>query len=391
MRDTYLLGGIFRDRFSLRIGFLRIFILAISYIVGKKFSRIKFQLSFIFLLFRRLGVFCRSNLLIIFFSYETSLIPIRIIIIVWGSYAERTKGVLLLFIYTLVFSLPFLVILLNIYNSEGSWDICTLINTSKVLNEFSRMLLFMVFAVKLPLLGLHWWLPVAHVEAPTFGSIILARILLKLGGVGLYRFKFLLDLEVINKLIFMFYGIFVIAVFICCRQTDFKKLIAYRSVFHIRVVPALFFINTTFGDKAALVVILIHGVVRPLLFFSVGIAYSTCSTRITYSLTGQFSKFPDAIFLFGLVFVMALPTPPFASFLREIFIFLRIGTYINLLLIALSVGVVFSLVYNLNWFITIIEKNNSFRGNFNFTYDSLLIYFFLGILNIVFLGFIFIL
>jgi len=181
------------------------------------------------------------------------------------------------------------------------------------------------FAVKLPVYGLHYWLPIAHVEAPTFGSIVLAGLLLKIGGCGLLRALPLLTPSIRN-LVRGLLGYLIISVIVSsivtCHQSDFKRLVAYSSVVHITLVVLLVLTPSALSLKALLMLIVFHGLVSPMLFYLVGAIYNAYGTRVIYLLRGLVFLNPLFAFLTTLSFTLAIPVPPFAPFVGEVLLFI---------------------------------------------------------------------
>jgi len=223
----------------------------------------------------------------------------------------------MIFIYTSVFTFPFLYIILNLFFIVGSLKIGFIYF---YLDPFFTIIVFFTFAVKLPIYGLHYWLPIAHVEAPTFGSILLAGILLKLGGVGLLRFSFFLDLIFLKFRILGYLLIFLlVSTFICCFQSDFKRLVAYSSVSHIICIPIILLRSRLVGVKGILFLIFMHGFSSPILFILVGIYYFVFNTRQHIFIRGVSIFRPFLSLISILVFFFSVSAPPFPRFLSEIF------------------------------------------------------------------------
>jgi len=209
--------------------------------------------------------------------------------------------------------------------------------------------IFMCFAVKLPIYGIHYWLPIAHVEAPTFGSVILASILLKLGGVSLLRLINIMNILEINYYLLSYFIIFtVFRTIICCFQSDFKRLIAYSSVSHIIVIPFLVFSSNILSIKTTLIIILFHGLSSSLIFLSVGILYFIFSSRLLILIRGLILLSPLLSFIFILTFFYTLSAPPFPSYVAEVF-FLISSFYLSHKIIIVFLPFIFlGLVYNIN-------------------------------------------
>lgn len=221
-------------------------------------------------------------------------------------------------------------------------------STFKV-SYLTSMFIFLCFAVKLPIYGLHYWLPIAHVEAPTFGSVILARILLKLGGVGLYRLIPLIDIEFMQSYTLRYFILFTIfSTVVCCFQSDFKRLIAYSSVAHIIVIPFLIIRNNFLSIQSLIIVILFHGLSSTLIFIRVGILYTIYSSRQLILMRGLILVSPLIRLFIVLTFFYTLSAPPFPSFIAEIYFIMSSYVLSDYLVYMFIPFVLLGLVYNIN-------------------------------------------
>ena len=341
------------DSTALFIVLLLFLILYVSYILSfPSSSPLVIFIVFVSLFFFCYQVFTTSHLFQLYFYYEASLIPILYIIIKWGSYPERSLRALIILTYTLFFGAPVMILIIYINSCIGSWYYLVMnCNRSLLVSLF----IFLCFSVKLPIYGLHFWLPIAHVEAPTYGSVILARILLKLGGVGLIRLEDLINVPLIKDFFISYFIVFIVfRRVVCCYQSDFKRLIAYSSVAHIIVIPFLIFANTVLSFQSLLLIIFLHGLSSTLIFIRVGLLYSMFATRQLVLIRGLLLISPLFRALLVFVFLFTLSAPPFPSYVAEVlfifssYILSRDVLYIVLLFAFLG------LVYNLNWLVSIV-------------------------------------
>lgn len=388
----YTFSSFFYDELSLFITFMLLVVLYFSSFWFVRFSNIVFAFFLVFfMLMVCFVVFSSSSLLFLYMSYELSLIPIVLIIIFWGSYPERSLSSIMLLVYTSVFTIPFMYVLWFFYHSFFRFSFLLSYSFVKSFFPFSSFLFiffFLVFVVKLPIYGLHFWLPMAHVEAPTFGSMILAGVLLKLGGVGLIRCFSFINWDFLSYYSLGYFVIFLVYVpLVCSFQSDFKRLVAYSSVSHMMVVPIMAMFFSSLSLKGVILVLLFHGLSSPLIFALVGYTYSLFGTRQLVFIRGLVVLSPLLSFLFILAFFFTLCVPPFPSFVSEVLFFMsRISAwaYMPILLVLFSF---FSLVYNLCWLSSVFSSPSRSVSN---SFFVLPYGYFFSMLMLGFLGFVFI-
>ena len=286
----------------------------------------EFLMSFMLLEFFLIGVFCILDLLVFYIFFECVLVPMFLIVGIWGSRERKIRAAYFFFLYTLLGSVLMLLSILYIYYQTGTTDYEILLSVS--FTELEQKILwitfFASFAAKIPMVPVHLWLPEAHVEAPTAGSVILAGVLLKLGTYGFIRFS----LPLFPAASFYFspivYTIAAIGIiypsFTALRQTDFKRIIAYTSVAHMNLVMIGIFSFTILGIEGAILQSLSHGFVASALFLIIGVVYERYHTRMVKYYGGLAHTMPLYVTIF-LIFTLAnIGLPGTSSFIGEFLI-----------------------------------------------------------------------
>ena len=299
-----------------------------------------------------IGVFCSLDLVIFYLFFEAGLIPMFLIIGVWGG-PKRVYSAFKFFLFTLLGSVLMLVAIIVIYWLTGTTDI-TKIYELQIPKEYQNLLwlaFFSSFAVKTPMWPVHTWLPDAHVEAPTAGSVILAAILLKMAGYGFLRFSipmFPVATEFFTPLIYFLSIVAIIYTsLVALMQDDMKKLIAYSSVAHMGYVTLGIFTLTKQGIEGSIFQMISHGLISAALFLCVGVVYDRLHSRLISTYGGLVSYLPKYSFLFIIFALAALGLPGTTGFLGEFLVL--VGSFQKNYLVAMlaTVGVVLGAAYML--------------------------------------------
>ncbi|HEV7370882.1 NADH-quinone oxidoreductase subunit M [Arenibaculum sp.] len=287
----------------------------------------EYMIAFLALETLMVGMFCALDFVLFYVFFEGVLIPMFLIIGIWGG-QRRVYAAFKFFLYTLLGSVLMLLAILAMYFVAGTTDVPTLMATTfpVQMQLWMWLALFASFAVKVPMWPVHTWLPDAHVEAPTAGSVILAGVLLKMGGYGFLRFSIPILPEATEYFTPLIYTLSVVAVIytslVALAQEDMKKLIAYSSIAHMGFVTIGMFTMTQQGIEGAIFQMLSHGIVSGALFLCVGVVYDRLHTREIARYGGLVNNMPKYAVVFLLMTLASVGMPGTSGFVGEFLVLL---------------------------------------------------------------------
>ena len=299
-----------------------------------------------------LGVFAAKDLFLFYVFFEGGLIPMYLIIGIWGG-ARRIYASYKFFLYTLLGSVLMLLAMLYMVSVAHTTDIAALsrFDFAPGVQTWLWLAFFASFAVKMPMWPVHTWLPDAHVEAPTAGSVILAGVLLKLGGYGFVRFALPMFPEGSAQFAPLIFGLSVVAVIytslVALVQTDMKKLIAYSSVAHMAFVTAGLFVFNRQGIEGGIMMMLSHGVISGALFLCVGVVYDRLHTRDIARYGGLADNMPRYALFFMLFTMASVGLPATSGFVSEFLVLLGAWQISTWLAAGMTMGIILGAAYML--------------------------------------------
>jgi NADH-quinone oxidoreductase subunit M len=312
----------------------------------------EFMLAFLILETMLVGMFCALDFVLFYIFFEGVLVPMYLIIGIWGG-PRRVYAAIKFFLYTLTGSVLMLLALLAMFYQAGTTDIPTLLQTPfpASMQTWLFLALLASFSIKVPMWPVHTWLPDAHVEAPTAGSVVLAGVLLKMGGYGLLRFSLPMLPLASARFAPLMFTLSVIAVIytsaVALAQTDMKKLVAYSSIAHMGLVTLGLFTFNQQGLDGAMFQMLSHGIVSAALFLCVGVLYDRMHTHEIARFGGLANRMPRYAFFFMAFTMAAMGLPATSGFVGE-FLVLVGALHVNFWLALFgSMGMVLGVAYSL--------------------------------------------
>nr|APF47467.1 NADH dehydrogenase subunit 4 [Snellenius sp. SNS-2016] len=357
------------DFISFNLIFLSIWIIYLSYLSNFKFNLIMYSKYLNFILINLLTIltlcFLSMNFLLFYIFFESSIIPMMILIMGWGLQIDRIQASMYLLFYTLFGSLPLLMMMFYLYKNFSTlmFNFMIMKNLNLNLNFLFYLFLILAFLIKMPMYFFHLWLPKAHVEAPISGSMILAGIMLKLGSYGLIRMMMLM------KFLFMNFNLFLMnlsiiggiyASMLCLNINDYKIIVAYSSIVHMSSLMCSMLTFNFWGYIGSYIMMLAHGLCSSCMFCLVNFNYERIHSRSTNLMKGMINLIPSISLWWFLICIINMSSPPSMNLISEIMIFNSLISWSNYFMIYLLIMTFLSSCY------TIFIYAFSQHGKFNF-------------------------
>nr|ACR55906.1 NADH dehydrogenase subunit 4 [Endomyzostoma sp. MZ-2009] len=317
--------------------------------------------------------FLSMNLIMFYFLFESILMPIIMMIMIWGYQPERMNASLFMLMYTLIASLPLfmMILILSHTNKSNSFMMMNLMLNSmySIMNNIMNHMMMLAFMMKMPMFLIHMWLPKAHVEAPVFGSMILAAILLKLGGYGMIR-MFMLNQNMKISLIFIsmsLWGAVLISI-MCCRILDMKILIAYSSITHMGIMMSSLMNNFYSSMKASMIMMIAHGLTSSCLFVFSNYMYESTFSRNMLLNKGMLMLNPKMSLWWFLSIGVSMAMPPSLSIIAEMMLMMTIMKMSLMVMFSLFMLSLNTIIYSMIMFL--LTSHSKFNNINNYYYMS---------------------
>lgn len=342
------------------IVFLRVIVCLLAFLSTPENKKFKYLFCIAVLRLILTLAFSVENYIIFYIFFEASLIPTLFLVVFWGYQPERLQAGYYIIIYTVSASLPLLLVLLYLFNKEST-IIFYFVNVNYM---YLTVIIFIAFLVKIPIYMLHFWLPKAHVEASLAGSIILAGILLKLGGFGLIQISKIFNLSG-DKNVFL---VFLLSISIwgallariqCIRQNDIKSFVAYSSVAHIALVIVGILVDQNWGIVSAIITIFAHAFSSSALFCLTYFTYKKVNSRNINYIKGILTVFPILALAWFVLCRVNIAAPPTLNLIGEIFIISSIRSISIIFIFIIALLIFFSALYNIYLYTNINHRKLS--------------------------------
>nr|DBA43840.1 TPA_asm: ND4 [Bombus trifasciatus] len=349
---TFIVGNMGINYYSFYLILMMFWIFGIIFLNLKEYKKYCLNLHLLLLLFMLMN-FLSMNLIMFYFMYEVSLLLIFYMIMKWGYSEDRLLVSFYLLFYTLVFSLPMLYLIFKLYEYECSLYFFMLELMYLKLDCFNFLYMIMSFLVKVPIYMFHGWLIKAHVEAPFFSSMILASVMLKLGGYGMLRmifmFKFKFKIIYNYLMIINIFGMLVLSL-MCLFQFDMKLIIAFSSVVHMGIMLMGLLSMSNLGILGGLLMMISHGLVSSGLFYLVHMIYNQTNNRLMFINKGLINVMPSMSMMWFMLCVYNSGAPISLNMISEIFLLMSLICWCKFMFLGLMLYCLFSFMYSIYLF-----------------------------------------
>nr|QST21670.1 NADH dehydrogenase subunit 4 [Apocrypta bakeri] len=345
------------DLISFILILLTLWIMSMMFLISMKFNNKKlYSLILLILLISLIFSFMSMNYFMFYLWFEISLFPTFLLIMGWGYQPERINASMFMLMYTLFASLPMLIIIMNLFKKLNSLNYLIILNNSILMNLYNLLFYwYMIFAflVKLPLFLFHMWLPKAHVEAPVTGSMILAGIMLKLGGYGIMRSMMIMKLYSVKYnylvMIISLIGMMLLSL-VCLRQFDMKLLVAYSSVVHMGMMLMGLMSMMYWGFLGGLMMMVAHGICSSAMFMLVNMVYERTKSRNMFINKGLVNLFPSLSLWWFMFCACNMSSPVSLNLLSELMIISILLNWSFNIIYILMISMYISAMYSLYLF-----------------------------------------